>query len=451
MPTSTESLSVISTGKKWTTIDMPAAAAALSSSSEDSDSSWSEAETESAGIGSQLRAIAKSRAKTHKKDNKCEISCQKETMESANQPSSPSTSSCTSSPSSCSSKTSTGPFKLLQNHDQRQLQKLQALHESLDTITNDMNYIAVGRLVENALSQPENASLKRWVELQLRQYKLGTMSKARKRALRSVGIALRKMKHDKRKQEATPPKQEESTIPKSATLVVKQQDGTIDKYAVDPETTEAICSQVSLLKQEAYEAATKKRNREDLDDETPKKVKKSKKSNNDTPKKSNNSPNSFQSTPSEAAKLKRRRKRPPQKTPAKGDTIWVLYDQDDWWYRGQVVSKCNNSKVKVHWQDGNQIQAVDLALETWGIDNDPLANYNWAKEQKVDSCQIGTPLAVLWPQEGTDFSGTLTEIDLTKIEDGISVPHYIVYKDGDKEWTNLLHRKFTILEDEEED
>ncbi|CAJ1937277.1 unnamed protein product [Cylindrotheca closterium] len=378
------------------------------------------------------------------------------------------------------------------------------------------------QLVEKTLCQPKHSSLKTWVELQQQMYDCGIMSDKQQDALWNAGVDLVARSESSKERTTSKETKAKAEIPTKATLavaddtaadwqqheqpiavVVKQQDGTIeDKFLFSPET---IREKVGSLKKELLEenpfcettiCCEKNLKRKRLNNKKNKNKKKEKKNRSQGSSSSSTTTNTssskraktnkeeaarisptttstttattgessattttttFQAAPSEAAKRKRTHPKQPS-TVMVGDTIWVHYEDDDWWYKGRVLASTQNYNaqsnhrqglVTVQWEDdkyNDSQEALDVNNNgdayCWGVDNDPNANFNQEKEELVSTLNIGCQLSIYWPAEQESFPGTLTKMDKSRKEKDI---HYIEYEDGDCEWLNLNQRRFTIL------
>jgi hypothetical protein len=138
----------------------------------------------------------------------------------------------------------------------------------------------------------------------------------------------------------------------------------------------------------------------------------------------------------------------------KGSRLTVYWSDDDQWYEGTTASDPrDDNRVRVKYDDGGTAEWVDLATARWSsvVDGSPVKQEAEEamdrKKERVQGLQVGTKFAVFWPHEKEFFTGTLTKVKPTEDDLGLkNNPHHIVYGDGDKEWTNLFHRKFKRIE-----
>lgn len=133
-----------------------------------------------------------------------------------------------------------------------------------------------------------------------------------------------------------------------------------------------------------------------------------------------------------------------------GTRITVYWPGDDQWYKGTVAATEPNDEhtVFVEYDDGDS-DWVDLSVSKWRRSTKPdkflveETNALVRKRERISRLKVGTRISVFWPHEKEYFTGTLTKIKKLQGDSDIQgKPHRIRYDDGDKEWTNLLHRKF---------
>jgi hypothetical protein len=132
-----------------------------------------------------------------------------------------------------------------------------------------------------------------------------------------------------------------------------------------------------------------------------------------------------------------------------GSRLTVYWSDDDQWYQGTAASAPREDNlVRINYDEGGSSEWVDLATYRWSslVDDSPIKQAAdeamERKRERVQKLQVGSKVAVFWPHEKEFFTGTLTKI---KDTDDLHIHyklHRIVYADGDKEWTNLFHRKF---------
>jgi len=133
-----------------------------------------------------------------------------------------------------------------------------------------------------------------------------------------------------------------------------------------------------------------------------------------------------------------------------GDKLAVYFSDDDCWFEGKVASSQhdNDPHVCVEFDEGGT-ETIDTVTTT-SRKLDKGHGYNMGdlkgmdrKRKRVQRLQEGARISVYWPLDQQFFTGTLMKIKpTTKDSKFKSNIHFIHYDDGDKQWTNLNHRKF---------
>jgi len=121
-----------------------------------------------------------------------------------------------------------------------------------------------------------------------------------------------------------------------------------------------------------------------------------------------------------------------------GSRIAVYWSDDDEYYSGQIkfVQK-KKQRVFVEYDDGDS-EWVDLKKSKVKPDVS-------ASGRNVDAILKavvqGSRVSVWWPAEKKYFPAEVRKIVASKPKH-----HFLVYDDGDEEWTNLAFRKFHFID-----
>jgi hypothetical protein len=123
----------------------------------------------------------------------------------------------------------------------------------------------------------------------------------------------------------------------------------------------------------------------------------------------------------------------------KDSRISVYWSDDDCWYDGNVISISRNRQhMKVEYEQGHDRDTIHLQNDRWStvvLRN----NRHEKKQRRIQSLSLNSRLQIWWPNEQEYYQGTLK-----RVSPQAHLPHYVVYDDGDKEWTNLEGRKFRL-------
>lgn len=137
-----------------------------------------------------------------------------------------------------------------------------------------------------------------------------------------------------------------------------------------------------------------------------------------------------------------------RKLPEIGTRVTVYWPDDDAWYKGTVISKReDDSEYWIEYDDGD-FGWLNPEKDRYRASHKPSStflpersNQHLKREQRVAKLTVGTRLAVWWTLEKAYFNGTLERIDESEKN-----PHHIVYDDQDNEQTNLVFRKWKLID-----
>jgi hypothetical protein len=135
-----------------------------------------------------------------------------------------------------------------------------------------------------------------------------------------------------------------------------------------------------------------------------------------------------------------RQSEPPKPTFGVGSRIAVYWSDDEEFYSGQV-SKRKGYQVFVDYDDGDE-DWVDLKSSKIkeGEPVEPARKKKNSDSNRLKKIKKGSHVSVWWPIEKKYYPAVVRSI-----KDRKSKPHYLVYDDGDKEWTNLATRRWKEL------
>lgn len=138
-----------------------------------------------------------------------------------------------------------------------------------------------------------------------------------------------------------------------------------------------------------------------------------------------------------------------------GTRVTVYWPDYDQWYKGTVVEEDLDDKERllIHYDDGDEAW-MDTAQDRWRRSHKPSGflkedTLGLIKQQgKLDRLNPGSRVSVYWPQFKEYYNGTVKKIEFD--EKSEFTLYLIYYDDGDKEWANLLHRKFKNVKSKSE-
>jgi hypothetical protein len=102
-------------------------------------------------------------------------------------------------------------------------------------------------------------------------------------------------------------------------------------------------------------------------------------------------------------------------------------------------SPSSHFKCRIDYDDGETGWLDTSTTEYHILDNTNDKQFHHGNASKVASLSVGSRIELYWPQYEERAAATVTEIT-----DWPHKPHFLVYDDGDTEWTNLLYRVFSI-------
>lgn len=127
-----------------------------------------------------------------------------------------------------------------------------------------------------------------------------------------------------------------------------------------------------------------------------------------------------------------------------GTRITCYWPDDDQWYKGTVADELDDDRFWIKYDDGDEGE-LNIKEDKWRRSFHPdkfimeKTQQDEKKQAVIDNLELGSRIAVYFPHEKEYFAGTLMKKRKVSSKKG---PHRIEYDDGDKEWTDLIFRKF---------